>query len=405
MRKIIADYIFPISSEPVQAGVVVVDDTGKILSVDGRAAHDPATVEVHRGIIVPGFVNAHCHLELSHLKGVAPTGTGLLPFLKTVVSQRDVPQEQIDAAIELADRQMYEAGIVAVGDISNKADTAEVKRRSPLRYYTFVEMFDFLQDERAQETFDKYYEVFQQHPGNGKDRKSCVPHAPYTVSKKLFQLINEANQFGTHSSFLTPHPSLLTVSIHNQETAHEDDFFRSKTGGFLDFYTSFGIPVSALEASGQPSIYYALKNMDTHHRILFVHNTQTQPAEIQAANCQLSTANCYWATCPNANLYIENRLPNYRYFLDNQAKMCIGTDSLTSNWQLSVLEEMKTIARYQSYVDTATLLRWATLNGAEALGFDDTLGSIEPGKTPGLNLLNLDADLKLTSATCVKKLL
>ena len=92
----------------------------------------------------------------------------------------------------------------------------------------------------------------------------------------------------------------------------------------------------------------------------------------------------YWVTCPNANLYIENRLPHYQYWLDLKCKMCIGTDSLASNWQLSVLEEIKTIQRYQSYVPFAELIRWATIHGAEALGFDDALGSIEIGKTPGL---------------------
>jgi len=112
----------------------------------------------------------------------------------------------------------------------------------------------------------------------------------------------------------------------------------------------------------------------------------------------------YWATCPNANLYIENRLPNYQAFLDTDAKMTIGTDSLTSNWQLSILEEMKTISRFQSYVPFETLLRWATLNGAEALGYENELGSIEVGKTPGLSLLNLDGNFELNSNTTVRKL-
>ncbi|MEO1714151.1 MAG: amidohydrolase family protein, partial [Bacteroidota bacterium] len=80
-------------------------------------------------------------------------------------------------------------------------------------------------------------------------------------------------------------------------------------------------------------------------------------------------------------------------------------DSLTSNWQLSVLEEMKTIARFQSYIPFETLIRWATLNGAEALGFADELGSLEPGKRPGLNLLNLDAGLQLSSQTQVTRLI
>jgi cytosine/adenosine deaminase-related metal-dependent hydrolase len=103
-------------------------------------------------------------------------------------------------------------------------------------------------------------------------------------------------------------------------------------------------------------------------------------------------------------LYIENRLPNYQYFLDTGAKMTIGTDSLTSNWQLSILEEMKTIARFQSYVPFQTLLRWATINGAEALGFDDQLGSIEVGKKPGLLLLNLGEEEQLVHDTKVQRI-
>ena len=128
--------------------------------------------------------------------------------------------------------------------------------------------------------------------------------------------------------------------------------------------------------------------MNPSVRTLFVHNTLTSKADIEAAH-QWSP-NVYWATCPNANLYIENRLPNYQNFLDTNARMTIGTDSLTSNWQLSIIEEMKTIQRFQSYVPLDTLLKWATLNGAEALGFADTLGSLEVGKTPSLVLLTIE---------------
>ena len=125
--------------------------------------------------------------------------------------------------------------------------------------------------------------------------------------------------------------------------------------------------------------------MDPLCKTLFVHNTLTTSEDIKAADAWSS--NVYWATCPNANLYIENRLPNYQAFLDTQARMTIGTDSLTSNWQLSIFEEMKTIARFKSYVSFQTLLKWATINGAAALGYEQTLGSLEIGKTPGLVLL------------------
>jgi len=405
MRKFTADLLLPITSSPLHNAVVITDDQGKILAIDQRENHDPASLEMHRGVITPGFVNAHCHLELSHMKGVAPTGTGLLPFLKTVVNHRHVAQEQIDAAIEQSDRDMWEAGIQAVGDICNKADTAATKRRSPIRYYSFVEMFDFLNDDRAQQTFDGYYEVFAQQSNENGDRKSCVPHAPYTVSKTLFKLINAANQ----SAIRNP-KSEITVSVHNQETVHEDQFFLNKTGDFNEFYRSFGIPLNGFEPTGRPSIYYALENMVPQQRTLFVHNTETQPEEIRFAQAWASQSpftihhSPFWCSCPNANLYIENRLPNYRHFLDNEAIVCLGTDSLTSNWQLSILEEMKTIARFQSYVPFETLLRWATLNGAMALGFEKEVGSIEVGKRPGLLLLDLDETLTLNQNTKVKRL-
>jgi len=192
-----------------------------------------------------------------------------------------------------------------------------------------------------------------------------------------------------------------TVSIHNQETPSENELFESKTGRFIDFYKAFGFSLDQFSAIGKGSIYYALEHMNPKNRTLFVHNTLTTNEDIKAAKTW--SGNIFWATCPNANLYIENRLPNYQNFIDTDAKMTIGTDSLTSNWQLSIIEEMKAIAKYQSYVSFETMLRWATLNGAEALGFEKELGSIEKGKSPGLNLLNLSADMKIDNQTSVKR--
>jgi len=390
MRKISADFIFPISLEPIKDGVIVLDDNGKILSVDRREDHDVASLEIHQGVLVPGFVNTHCHLELSHMKGKVATGTSLIPFISSVVQFRDIPQEEIDAAIKKADQEMIENGIVAVGDISNKTDTAATKSKSSIRYYTFVEMFDFLQEAWAGGEFEKYKAVFDGQSDDGGNQKSVVPHAPYSVSKKLFQLINETNEAN------------CTVSIHNQETPAENEFFVKKTGGFIDFYKNFQIAIDDFQPTGQRSIHYALQNMNPNARTLLVHNTTCTKEDIETAHNWSDQV--YWATCANANLYIENRLPNYQLFLDANAKMTIGTDSLTSNWQLSVLDEMKTISKYQSYISFETLIQWATLNGAEALGFEKDLGSFEVGKTPGVNLLNLDEDFKLNAVTEVKRL-
>ncbi|THH42120.1 S-adenosylhomocysteine deaminase [Neolewinella litorea] len=352
-------------------GIIVLDDAGRVTDLLDPASPDftaPADApERIDGILIPGFINAHCHLELSHLQGKSATGKTLLPFLVDVVTLREVPQAEIEATIREQDRRMWEAGIQAVGDICNKPDTAAVKRESPISYYSFVEMFDFLQEDRAQASYDMYLPAYDAQP----EPKSAVPHAPYTVSNALYAKINALNR--GHES----------VSIHNQETVAEDELFLTGRGDFREFFAGFGANLEQFTAPGTPSIYHAMQHMVPRQRTLFVHNTLTTPEAILAATTWGENG-VYWVTCPNANLYIENRLPRYAHFLNAGAKVCIGTDSLTSNWQLSVLEELKTINRYQSYVPFTTLLQWATLNGAEALQFDQELGSLESGKRPGL---------------------
>lgn len=391
-RKICADVLYPVSSEKIENGVVVIDETGTILEVSDASKYDGVELETYQGIIIPGMVNTHCHLELSHMYNKIPTGTGLIGFISNIVKEREADKAYINECIVTADKFMYDNGIVAVGDISNKTDTFPVKRKSPLKYYTFVENFDFLQRDKAQSTFEMYKKVYDDLEENKQLRKSMSPHAPYSMSPELFRLVNSLN-----------HEAGKTISIHNQETPPENDLFLYGNGGFRDFFKSFNMNVEDFKAIEQTSIFYALQYLDPQHKTLFVHNTLTTKEDIQAA--QLILPETYWATCPNANLYIENRLPNYRAFLETNANVTIGTDSLTSNWQLSILEEMKTILKYQSYLSFEQILNWATLNGAKALSWENELGSIEVGKKPGLVLIeNIDIRTVLTSNSTSRRI-
>lgn len=379
VRKYSADWVFPVSRPPIRRGVVVLDRSGRVEALTGPEGHDPAGVHYRPGALVPGFVNTHCHLELSHMQGVAPTGTGLIEFITVVVRQRAADPEHIARAVEEAEEAMYREGIVAVGDIANQPDAHAVKARGRIRYHTFVESFDFLDPARSEEalnTFRKAYDALKPVIGG---KRSLVPHAPYSVSPKLFGLLNDGQEDDD-----------VTVSIHNQETPDEEALFLHGGGRFPDFFRSFGVDLSNFRPTGRPAIHYAMQHLDPSRRTLFVHNTLTGEADIRAA--QAWNPRVYWATCALANLYIENRLPDYRAFVDAGARMTIGTDSLTSNWQLSVLEEIKAIQRFNSWIPFETLLQWATLNGAEALGFGEDLGSLDPGKRPGLVHLALSGD-------------
>ncbi|MBP9194953.1 MAG: amidohydrolase family protein [Saprospiraceae bacterium] len=372
VHKYYAPLLFLGDGKCYHNAVVICDETGQILSVDQVADHDPTSIKNVEGALMPGMVNAHCHLELSHMKGLVDTGTTLLPFLKSVVKFRDFPQEVIDQAIRDNDQYMYDQGIVAVGDISNKKDTLATKLSSKIRYCTFVEMFDFLNPGMTQATIGQYEAVYEAYASaiTTKDKVSRVPHAPYTVSPALFNHIKEHNPQGS------------VVSIHNQETPAENELFITGTGAFVDFYKGFGMDLADFKPTGKTSIHYAMEHMDPEQTTLMVHNTLTTAEDLAAAYAW--SAKVYWVTCANANLYIENRMPNYRVFLDAHQALTIGTDSLTSNWQLSVWEEIKTIHRFNSWIPIEELLQWVTINGARALGFDDELGSIQPGKRPGL---------------------
>jgi len=376
MRFLTADYLLPISQAPIKGGVLVINKDGTIKDLISRNELDQGKLEYFKGILLPGFVNAHCHLELSHMKGICPTGTQLIPFIKRVVQLREFEEKLIQEGITKEDKNMWNAGIQAVGDISNKKDTTKVKSSSPIAYYTFVEMFDLMQPQLTRSTIENYREVFKEQSNQGMNKKSFVPHAPYSVSEKLFDFINKAN------------PQEAVLSFHNTETIDENILFQEGKGGFYDFYESLGLSLDHFKPTKANSINYALDLLAPKKKNLLVHNTLSTAEDISFAH-QWSNE-VYWVSCPNANLYIENRLPNYQLFLDQAAKVCLGTDSIMSNWQLSIWEEVKTIKKYQSYVPLNTLLEWATINGAKALDYDEVIGSFEVGKKPGVLQIDLN---------------
>lgn len=370
MKLITADYIFDGSAISEQTGIVL-DQDNKIIEIIADGQFDKSKFTYFPGLLTPGFVNAHCHLELSHLKDKFNTGTGLIAFLYSVVSQRAFPQNIIDDAIIWADSLMYRNGIVAVGDISNKTDTIQTKKNSKIEYYNFIECFDFHQEDKYKYFLEPYLKV---HEAFGTLKKSLSPHAPYTVSANLFAEINHRNR------------DFEILSIHNQETTDEDALFLNKSGKLEEFFQKFGFDLNNFKPIQNTSIHYTMSKLSEQFQLLLVHNTMMKKQDIESA-IQWNK-NIYFVTCPNANLFIENRLPNYKEFINSNATLCIGTDSLSSNWTLCILEEIKTILKYQSFLSLEEVLQWATLNGAKALGMSDRFGTFKPGMKPGINLIS-----------------
>ena len=395
MRHISADYIFPISSEPVKDGVISIDDDGTIIEIKPKSEilKPKSEIEYHKGIICPGFINTHCHLELSYLYKHISENAGMTGFIKELVSKRfTFSEEQIQQSIIDAEAAMIKNGIVAVGDISNNNSTFNQKSKGNLLYHTFIEIFN-MDDAKAEDTFNKGKEL-QLSIINYQLSTSIVPHAPYTMSETLLKLINE---------YARENKSIIT--IHNQESEGESELFISKSGIMVEAFKAMGVNTDLMRRTGINSLQSTLPFIKDANKILLVHNTFTSREDIRFAlstvNCQQSTI--FFATCPNANIYIENTLPDYNLFIEENVPVTIGTDSLASNWSLSILDELKTITKHYPTIPLQTLLTWSTKNGAEFFNFNQ-LGTIEKGKKPGLNLLKNTDGMKITAETEVVKL-
>lgn len=340
---------------------------------------------MHEGIIAPGFVNVHCHLELSHMRGVATERTGLIPFLKNIPRYRNTFSEEVKKeARHRALADMLEAGIVAIGDIANTADTTDLRALDKMHFHTFVEALGFNEAgahrafSYAEQTYDAY--ASQQPCGSHALRQSIVPHAPYSVSSVLFRLI-DAHQPGA------------VMCIHNQESEEENKFYMRKEGKVRELLHELGIDDGQFSPTGMSSLASYMKWLSPERSYIFVHNTYSDAADVACARALAGIT--HWCLCPNANLYIENRLPDVDMLMAQDVNICIGTDSLASNHQLCVLSELATIKEKYPHIGWETLLRWGTANGAQALHMQGSIGTIAPGKKPGLLAIsNLDTGSK-----------
>ncbi|MBO9619081.1 MAG: amidohydrolase family protein [Niabella sp.] len=348
--------------------VLIVTNDGTIEAIIPTAEAGDAIKKLD-GLLSPGFINCHCHLELSHMKGMIEEHTGLLKFVNQVVRQRNTHPEQIPAAIEQAEATMIKNGIVAVGDICNTTDTLFQKAKRNLYYHNFIEVIGF-EPAQAAENFQAYKKIYDDYQQVFDPLQlSLTPHAPYSVATPLWELLSDF-------------PGNRLLSIHNQETEDEDEWFRSGTGGFKELYERLQLKEAPVAPSGKTSLQTYGGYLKKEQQLLFIHNVFTTAEDIQYAKSRFPAA--FWCLCPNANYYISNRLPDIPMFIEQQASLVLGTDSLASNYDLNIWSELLRIQKHFPELTIGQMLPWATINGARALKIDHRYGSFEKGKNPGV---------------------
>lgn len=385
MRFITANRIFSGKEFLTNDTVLVLNDKNGIHDIITSENLEKSNIEHLNGIICPGFINTHCHLELSHLKDIIKPHTGIVDFGLNVIKQRnELPLEFQYEAMLQADSEMQAQGIVAIGDISNTCNSIEVKKDSKLYYHTFIELIA-LNPERANSVFNEGVKLATEFKIHHLPN-SLAPHAPYSASLELItEITNVCN--------IQNKPT----SIHNQESEAENDFFKYKTGDYLRLYETLGISIDYFKPTIKSSLQSIIASFNNDVNTLLVHNTFTNKEDIDVA--QKLHSKLFWCLCPNANLYIENTLPNISLLNSNNCLLTLGTDSLASNSKLSIIDEINSITNHQPQIPLEVLLKAATYNGSQFLGIENEFGLLKKNKNSGINLIEGD-----TGKYSVKKL-
>ncbi len=375
MRYFSAQFVFTNYGPPLKRPVICTTDDFTIVSVEetGGNLSEKNNIEFYNGIITPGFVNCHCHLELSYLKNELSARNGLTGFLQELNEKRYNIRKDEEKYARKADREMREAGVVLCADICNSSVTFDLKKESKIEYINLIEVFG-IDHHKAGQRIKEALSLAELSALYGLPY-DITPHSAYSLSLPLFRMIKEC----TGSNALS--------SVHFLESKEELVFLENHSGLLMDTYKNF-LPPDEKPVTVKDHITAILEEITRSGHIILVHNTFIEKKHIEALK---ERDKLHYCLCPNSNLLIEGKLPPVMLMVEEGCNIVTGTDSLASNSKLDILSEIRTLQQNFPALSLETLVRWATLNGAGALSASDRFGSIVPGKKPGLVLIkNLD---------------
>ena len=391
MKRIAAKYVYLLDGyEPLKNAFVEFSDDGTVVTIGEADSSD----EMLDGALVPGFVNAHCHVELSYMKGLFRKGTGMAGFIDQINALRDTKsrEEKVRDLSEAMDL-MWERGVSAMADISNCDDSFAVKAAHPMYTRTFLEVFG-TEPEDCPSVMASVRQLQEKAVAAGLDA-APTPHACYTMSPEL---LTASSMAGLASGFL---------SYHSEESSEEEEMVRFGRGPMWDNRKKAGM--STPPVTGKSSLLYFIDRLlagtsapiDGH--ILLVHEVCLDEEGIDAVRSTM--LHPYFALCPLSNIFIHNALPPVPLMRRNDLKLCIGTDSLSSNDDLDMLKEIFCLQENFPEVPLGELFTWASTNGADFLSLS-YLGSFSEGKKPGAVFIDhLDREGRLTSASRSRRII
>lgn len=359
-----APWVLPIARPPIRNGWVAVE-RGRIVGVGDGAAREFAGVAVHElsdCAVLPGLVNAHVHLELSWLAGQVPPGDSMPAWAARLMALRRAADREPTAPMAAAILDIRASGTALVGDITNTLAPYAALLDSDLSAAIFRELLGFNTPDPARVVGDAAGQIAALAPV-ARLRSSLVPHAPYSVSPVLLRCIADAS-------------AGRPVSVHVAESADEIQFLCDGTGAWRDLLKEVNAWNDEWRSPGCGAIEYLARFGLVNDRLLAVHGVQLTDDELRT----LAAAGATVVTCPRSNQWTGAGQPPVERFYSSGVRLAIGTDSLASVDDLQMFNEIAAVRALAPSVPAWRLLESATRNGADALGFGDELGTIEPGK-------------------------
>lgn len=367
-RTFRARWLFPADRPPLAGGVLVVAG-GRIVAVEPASRRRP-DVDLGNVAVLPGLVNAHTHLDLGALRGSLPPTTDFTQWLRAVVAYRrsSTPAEWQEA-VRAGIAESLSSGTTVLGDISASGLSAALLASSPLRATVFHEIIG-LSRTRARQTWNEAASWLRAQSPTPKCRFGISPHAPYSVRRGLWRLASRSN---------------VQVAVHWAETKDEDVLLQEHAGPIRNFLEAMGAWDAAGLATGRAWIDQQLQAAP---RVLYIHgNYLDRPTNglLSTAGRQPGEENHATPSaivfCPRTHAFFGHEPHPFLELLAAGVNVALGTDSLASNPDLSILREMRFLwKRYRGRLTGEQLLRMGTVNGAMALGWQEEIGSFAPGK-------------------------
>ncbi len=348
----------------IENGAIAIHDS-RIVDIGTYAAvrrrNNSEVRDLGEAVIMPGLVNAHTHLELTHHQDLIHRTSRFTDWLSQLIRNHKSDPEWIDSAVKSGVEMSLASGATTVGDIHGFGKSAHTHKNSPVRTVVFFETTGF-SPERTQIGVDRIDEFLESSPqADALFLPAVSPHAPYSTSAVLYR----------HCLELVQTRDLL-ICTHLAETKDEIEFLASGTGAFANLLNAFGISMKGWTPPRCSPVRYLKETGILACRPLLAHCNYLSDADIQS----LAESGASVAFCPRAHHYFHHTSHPIFRLIKAGVNVVIGTDSLASNWSLSMLDELKYLAKTQDSLSPETIFDLVTINGARALSLN-RVGKLE----------------------------